>query len=395
MNFHYTDHPLDRGVVRLVIHRTIIAFAVGLFGVFLPIYLYETMGRDIVALSAFYMVSTLLYGLLLPLSMRTIVNTIGMRRSLIIGTAMGGVFYAFVAALTPANWPTIIIAVTVALTALRLFYWVPYFTDFATFSSKSNRGREVSLRESLMSFVSIFTPLLAGFIVVQTSFHTLFFIGVAIYFLAIVPLVHIPPVSEKFTWTYAQTWRNILAQKNRAFVLAYMANGVESGIQAVIWPLVIFGLLNGQYFEIGALSTVIIAVTMLVQLITGRLTDTLNRTKMLHVGSVLYAIGWIIKIFVATAFHIFVIDVYHRITRIFMSTPFEAMTYDITSGSGHYVDEYSVVREVAEQIGRAGVFAFIIIVTLLWHIPLQWLFVIAALAAVALNTLHARTSTRA
>jgi MFS family permease len=377
MKFHYIDTPLSGGIIRLVIHRVTIAFAIGLFGVFLPIYLFESVGQDVVILSAFYLITTLAYGLLLPTAMRTVINKIGMGRSIIVGTAMAGIFYAFVAALTPHNWPVIFIALGVTYTLFRLFYWVPYFTDFATFSDSAHRGSEVSLRESLMSLVSVFTPLIAGAIVTYTSFQVLFFIGVVIYFLATLPIFHIPAVHEQFTWTFRETWRNMWAHDNRSFVL---------------WPLVIFLLLDGQYFEIGALSSVIIAVTMIIQLVTGRLTDRFSKEKMLHIGSALYAIGWVVKVFIATAFHIFIIDVYHRIARIFMTTPFEAMTYDITSGSGHYVDEYSVVREIAEQIGRSIVFVLIIILTLVFTVPLQWLFVIAALAAVALNTLHARVA---
>ncbi len=390
MSFHYTDGKLSPGIIALIIHRTTISFAIGLFGVFLPIYLYETMGHNISALALFYFTSTALYGLLLPPFMQRIVNVIGMRRSIIIGTAMGSLFYMFVSALTRENWTILIIGLLASYTAFRLFYWVPYFTDFAAFSDKSNRGREVSLRESLMSFVNIFTPLLAGLIITYTSFHVLSLIGVLVYALAIIPLRKIPLITEKFTWTTRRTWREILAKRNRTFVLAYIANGVESGIQAIIWPLVIFLLLDGKYFDIGALSAIIVAATMLAQLLTGRWTDKLNRTKMLHLGSVLYAAGWIVKVFIATAFHIFIIDVYHRIARIFMTTPFEAMTYDITEGSGHYVDEYSVIREVAEQVGRSAVFLLIAGATFFYDIPLQWLFVIAAIAALALNTLHAR-----
>ncbi len=390
MNLHYISQPLSGGIIRLVIHRIIIAFAIGLFGVFLPIYLYEIMDKSLVYLAGFYFISTISYGILLPLAMRSIVNVIGMRRSLIVGTAMGALMYAFIASLTSENWHTVIVGVFFTYTAFRLFYWVPYFTDFATFSDKENRGREVSLRETLMSLVSVFTPIIAGLIVTYFSFQTLFFIGVGIYFLAILPLYRLPAVSERFTWTFLQTWRNICAPKNRSFVLAYFASGVESGIQVLIWPLVIFALLDGKYFEIGALSTFIVAATMIAQLLTGRWTDTLNREKMLHVGTTLYAAGWVIKIFIVTAFHIFVIDVYHRIARVFMATPFEAMTYDITESSGHYVDEYSVVREVAEQFGRSAVFLFIICVTFFWNIPLQWIFIVAALAALALNTLHIR-----
>ena len=41
---------------------------------------------------------------------------------------------------------------------------------------------------------------------------------------------------------------------------------------------------------------------------------------------------------------------YHN-CRVFAKTPFDALNYDIAADHGHYVDEYTVIREMAIAIG--------------------------------------------
>ncbi len=389
MHIRYTDHKLSTPLRALIIHRVILSFAAGLFGIFLPIFLYKALNENITLLATFYLFSYGLYGVLAPFVMRFIVTRIGMRTSLILGTFLGAVFYGISAFMDHTHNTLLFFTILcIASIAFRLFYWVPYFTDFAILSDADNRAREASLRESLMSLANIITPLVAAFIVSTWSFEILFIIGIIVHVAAAIPIFLLPRIKECFTWTIHKTWQELVARKNRAFVGAYIAEGIETSIQIVIWPIVVYLLLHGKYMDIGILSSAVIMLSIIFQLFTGRLTDKLPRRNVLHIGSVFYALGWIAKLFVTTAFHIFVADLYHRITRIFVNTPFEAITYDFTQRSGHYVDEYSVLREVAEQIGRSIFFIIVIILTYFFTINLQILFALAALAALALNALN-------
>ena len=67
-------------------------------------------------------------------------------------------------------------------------------------------------------------------------------------------------------------------------------------------------VLEGNYFQVGLLSSVIVAVTIVLQLLVGKFADKGNKKKMIHYGSIFYAIGWIVKIFIATAFQIFIVS---------------------------------------------------------------------------------------
>ncbi|HEC30735.1 MAG TPA: hypothetical protein ENI66_01835 [Candidatus Yonathbacteria bacterium] len=111
-----------------------------------------------------------------------------------------------------------------------------------------------------------------------------------------------------------------------------MANGAENVIGIVVWPIFIFLLLNGNYLEVGAVSGFIIGGTVILQLLAGKYIDEIaKKSDVLKLGSVLYALGWIVKIFVLTAFHIFIAGLYHSLTKILTRTTFETMFYELAA----------------------------------------------------------------
>ena len=70
---------------------------------------------------------------------------------------------------------------------------------------------------------------------------------------------------------------------------------------------------------------------------------------------------------------------------IFTKTPFDALTYEKAADQGHYVDEYTVIHEMAIQYGKVLMLLFVLFLTLFFNI--EWTFILAALASLAMNFL--------
>ena len=51
-----------------------------------------------------------------------------------------------------------------------------------------------------------------------------------------------------------------------------MANGAENAIGVIIWPIFIWQLLEGDYVKVGAISSLIVFVTIAMQLSVGKYT---------------------------------------------------------------------------------------------------------------------------
>jgi len=271
----------------------------------------------------------------------------------------------------------------------RLFYWLPYHVDFAKFTTKKTRGRQVSIIEATRSVLGIFIPLISGLIIVHFGFNVLFIIAIFLYLSSGIPYLTIPRTREKFVWSLRKTWRKFLSKKRRKILLAYVADGSENFIGLVVWPIFIFQLLDGDYLKVGAISALIVAVTVIMQLTLGKYMDLkISKKKVLKWGSLLYSFGWLIKIFISTAFQIFVVGAYHSITSIFIRTPFDALTYEIAADEERYVDEFTVLHEMAIQLGKSLMAILVIVVSL--YFAIQWVFVLAALSVIAFNLLQKR-----
>ena len=386
---NYLDHKISKGFKALYKSRIIIYIATGLLGLYVPIFLFDLFGQSLRSVAMFYLVGNLIYGGTVMYGAKWL-NKVGFRKSLQVASLFGSAYFSLFYFINGDNLKLLIPLIIIVLSIYRLLYWIPYHVDFAKFSSKKDKGREISLVGATSNIVAIFTPILAGFVITKFSFQTLFIIAVFLYAFSVIPLFKIPRTREKFTWTVKKTWQKFFSKERRPEVMALMADGAEGSIGTIVWPIFMFQILNGDYLKLGFISTIIIGATIILQLIVGKYTDkNISRKKLLKFGSTFYAIGWIIKIFIITAFQIFVVDAYQKLMKIFMRTPFDAMIYEKAADEGHYVDEFTVIREMAINFGRSLMLLLVIIFSLFTDIQIT--FILGAIAAVSFNLLKMKS----
>lgn len=374
---------LSGGFVALFSGRAIQFAGTSLIGLFLPIYLFIVYGHDIKKVIYFYLIGHIIYTLLLPWGAQFL-NKIGLRRSLLISIPIFAFYYIAIYFIERDALLYSFLAI-VAITVGRILFWLPYNTDMAKFTAPNVRGKGVGLMWASNTFLSVTMPLVSGFIIADFGYNIVFILAVVIYLSSIIPFLALPHTREKYSWGYVETFKHFFSKRNRGLVLANMANGAENTVGIIIWPIFIWDLLDGNYIAVGTLSSLIVVVTIILQLGVGKYTDVFNKRKMIHWGSLFYAFGWIGKIFVLTSFQIFIAGTYHKFVQIFKDTPFDALNYEIMADHGHYVDEYTVIREMAVQMGKFFMLLFILLIAL--NFGLNWTFALAALASLFINLL--------
>lgn len=384
---HYFEKKLSPGFVALFSGKAIMNIASGLFSLFFPIFLYQVFNEQIEPVAFYYLIGSVIYVLLLPWAVKFL-NKFGFRRALRFSAFFGACYYAGLSFLNEESWKYLIPYLLLTITLWRLTHWVPYHVDFAKFTNKKDRGREVSALESLLGLVGMVTPLAAGFMISKFGFNVLFLVGIVLFLVALIPYINLPHTKEKFSWSYKQTWKKFFSKRHCRVVSVFIADGVESATGILVWPIFIFILFDGNYLEVGFVSTLIAASAIVLQLIVGRKLDKKlkERRKMLKYGSFLYALGWILKIFIFTSLHVFLVDVYHKFTKVFTRTPFDVLTYEIAADQGHYVDEYTVLHEIAIGVGK--IIMFVLVIILVQMVSLNWVFLIAALTSIAFSFLR-------
>ncbi|MEA1963241.1 MAG: hypothetical protein U9M94_03325 [Patescibacteria group bacterium] len=384
----YFTGRLSQGFFAIYSMRALLRVSTALLGLFLPIFLYELFDFKLQYVIYYYLAGSLLYGVLAAWGARHL-NQIGLRRSIRVSVLLGALYYVCFYVLGLANSSNkaeitaLLILSLVFITLHRILHWVPVHTDIAKFTNRLNRAKQISLMEVTAHIAHAAMPLAAGWILLFYSYDILFLIVIVLYISALIPLMNLPKTRERFTWTYIETWKEFFSKSRRKTVLAYLSDGAEAIVGLVIWPIFIWELLEGNYLEVGAISSLIVIVAIALQLSVGKLIDKKDKKKLLKWGNAMYALGWVVKIFIASAFQIFVASTFHNLMRIFARTSFDAITYENAANEGHYVDEYTVIHEMAVYLGKSAMLCLILILINFFNI--EWTFLLAAIASLAMN----------
>ncbi len=380
---NFFNSNFSQGFTALFSGRMIQFVGYSLLGLFIPVFLLIAFGYRIESVFLFYLVSHLAYGLILPLGAQ-VLNKIGLRRSIRISIFLFAGYYACLF-FTEYNLNLFVVLALVALVGGRMLFWMPFHTDMAKFTDRSNRGKGISLMWATRSTLQVVMPVASGFLIGRYGFNLVFILAIAIYLSSFIPFLALPRTKERYCWKYFETFKNFFSHRNRKLVIANFANGAENAVGIIIWPIFIWQLLSGNYFAVGAISSLIVLVTVAIQLAVGKYTDIFDKRKMIRWGSLLYASGWLAKVFVLTSFQIFIVGTYHNFAQIFKDTPFDTLNYELLADHGHYVDEFTVLKEMAVQFGKVLMLAFAIFVAL--DFGLNWTFALAALASLFINLL--------
>lgn len=384
----------NKNLFYLVIGRSFARIAVGLLSVFLPVFLFQKFGGSFSNVALYYLFGSLPYVLLMPFGAK-LFERLGTRTSMIIGTSCAILFYLILSFESAMPMWVFMVSSLGVLQLNRLLFWLPFHIDFAMFTSHGKRGVQMGLWHSAMTIIGVIAPILAAFLIGAYSFKLLFIIAVGLYLVSIYWYAKTPQSYHEFSWSYFETWKNLFKGDRRMDTASYFAEGAESGVGLVIWPIFIYQVFQGNLLQVGLVSSLVVGITVILQIIIGKYIDggIEFKKKMLKHGGLLYAAGWFLKVFIATALHVFVFDVYHKISRVFMRIPFDTLTYDIAAHQGQYIDEFTVAREMALHGGRCVVFCVAILMSLI--APLSIVFIFGALASVAISLVQQKRITEA
>lgn len=387
MIFHlvedYKKLHFSQGLLSLWSGKVLLDFSLNVFGLFLPIVLYQVYNNTDL-LIAWYISHSLGYFLLAPLGGR-LMNKIGIRKSLYIGVLFRIpyflAFYNF-----EAHPVLYAIISSLALIIIRSTFWLPFQTDSAKFSSKKDRGKQFSILFSISSVLSIAAPVLSGFLMAKWGFSLVTVFSLVITLLSMVPFLFLPKTKETVSWTYGETMKYFFHPFNRRMVTAYMADGAVGVIEGVFWPLFLFFVLDGQYGAVGFITAGILLAGLICQLVTGNFLDRFNKVKLVKLGTILNSSAWLLKAIVISAFQAFVVSVYHAMALIVLRTSLDTLVYEKAADRGHYIDEYTLIKEMSIHLGKVLILVFVAI--LLLTFPIQATFIIAAVFALFVNLLR-------
>lgn len=363
-------------------HKVISSIAVQLTVTFSAIFLYKFFNNNhesviwlniIISLASF----------IIFFFIKSIIDFMGYKKSMIIGSVFRFFLWVSFFLTSYYSWEYGIYLIGLSIIGVRIFYWTPSHTEFISLRKEVDHSKSVSLKMIIRNMTGIVAPVVSGVIISFYSFSVLYGIGALFLIAAIYPLTKLEKLNNIFEWNAKRFFKESFSKKDTRFKAAAFFEGGQSMV-SLIWPIFIYELTNGDFLKIGIISSVTTLIVISLSLYIGKIIDRKKKgSKILKYGTFLHGIGWIVKIFITSVFHIFVMDIYHKVTRAIYSNSFDSLWYGYAFDRKNLVDEFIAIREIFIMLGQI-VFGLLLLGFSVF-VELNWLFILGAISILFYN----------
>lgn len=371
----------------LYFNRLLMQIGMGLYGLFGVIFLFEQFNLSVEAVLLFYLLFYLFLTGMNHFSAK-LISSLGMRNMMIVSIVflIGAILSLLFWDLNPILF---LIAYFFTAAFYKMFYWVPFHIEFATFTDKKTRGKQMAIFSNISEVFLGVLPIVGGFLIAYQGYEITFLLAAIIITFAIVPLLLLKETKETYTWSIADLIRELFEKDNRSVVVANIGNGLQGAVGMVVWPIFIFIVLDGSYSSVGIVTSFTIIILIATRFFIGNLLDKIRKEKIIRFSSLADMTGWIAKVFIESATGIFLVHTYHQFGRVVRRLSFDTEIYEQAADNGHYIDEYTVLKETSIMIGRTLMFLAAILLVSVTDIKV--VFVLAALATLLMTFISRKT----
>lgn len=340
---YFSKHP-TRGMRGLYWSVGLKDLGIAAVTLFEPIFLFS-LGYSLREVLFFYIMIYGLYVLLLP-PIGRLVGKLGYEHSILYSQFFLIAYFILLFSISEAS---VLYYIAPLFSALyKSLYWPAYHADFAVFSRKGQRGREVGYLETVSMIMYIIGPLIGGVLLEWTGFGVLFIVGSVLFILSALPLMRIREIHTKIDLPYGTIYRRLIDRQHSRSFFSYLGFGEEL-IVLTVWPIFIYIVVQ-DYFEIGALVAVATFITSFIVLYLGKISDEYKRLKVLRLGTVIYALSWFVRGFCKNIWGVMSLDTVSRISKEMLFIPLEANMYSTARECGPLV--HAIFFEISLSIGK-------------------------------------------
>jgi DHA1 family inner membrane transport protein len=277
----------DSGVNRISLHATLHRFAWGMSGVFSGIFLFR---QGIAPAGVFLTFSAILACRFLcrPLVL-LLAPGMGLRRLLILGTALQAAQYPALAWVNGFGWQLALFAV--AMVFGGVFYWTAFHANYAAVGDSARRGSQVAARQFSVAIASVLGPALGGIMLTAFGAWVAFGAAAAIGLAAIAPLIGIaePPferVAPRGVYAAARTGS-----------LLFATDGWFNNSAIMAWNLIMFQSLGARFDAFGGAFAAALLAGSLGGLVSGRFIDKGHARRVAWANAAVVSATLLIKAF--------------------------------------------------------------------------------------------------
>ena len=365
------------GLSAVYLASTIRTFALSLLGIFTPLYVYQvlegaglsgrTPAKTIILLGVigYYIVNRLTLLLVnIPASYFIAEVKGGFRRSMLLSNILHAANLLLL--LFAKNQPLLLLPAAIMAGALIPFYWIPYHLIFIEDGKGKSFGEKISVAGVLDKAAGVAAPLIGGLVIALVGFETLLVVVLFLVVASTFPIFSMCHHERHFVPPLKMIFRDFFSKGFRKDLIAFLGAGSQNVGAAIVWPIFLFTIV-GSFAGLGALTSGVVLISILVTLWLGRLVDKRGKRRVLRAGAYSQSALWGVRAFTSTVPQAFVAQAAARIAAEFLWIPFDTIVYANASAGNPF--EYVILREWALNLGRLlmlGLVAIFLVVGLGW-----------------------------
>lgn len=182
------------------------------------------------------------------------------------------------------------------LAAHLVFFNVGYHLSFTGASDGNHIGRQIGSRDIVATLTSFSAPFIGGTLIILWGFNSTFAAGVAIAFLAILPLFFYAQRRVTAPLTYTALYDFFKNRDLLPFTFSGAGYAAEKTTSDVAWPLFIF-LAAGSIQNVGGIISLGLLADIIIYYIAGFMSDQGRRKNIITWMSGFLSILWLVRPF--------------------------------------------------------------------------------------------------
>lgn len=347
-HFRYFSSKVGQEVREIYWQTIITNLALSLVFIFEPIYLYS-LGFSISAILFFYAQVYLWYLILITWGAK-FAGRFGYKHSILVSNIFYVLYWIVLYSIQSHHILFYLAPLFFALQ--KSFFWPAFDADIALGSKEKQRGREVGVLLALVEVVFIIGPFFGGFISQTFGFLPLFLIASGLMLCSTIPLFQSKELYSRHEFNLKKLYE--IFKNNKSNFLGYWGYAEDLMIMS-LWPIYIF-LVIPNFFGVGVITTIATVVATMIMLYVGRLSDSVDKQKLVQKYAFFYSLTWIFRFLATNPLTVLFFDVLNKTGRDAVHVPVAALTLEKagSKGSKDYALTYSVFYEASLSLAKVA-----------------------------------------
>lgn len=260
------------------------SLAMGMVGIFVPIYLYQH-GYPVWQILLFYM-WTFVFHMIVSIIAAFVIARYGPKHTILLSYLFQAISMVGLIYIDSYNLPLVLIALLFG--TAQAFFFTAFHINFSKIKHSDHGGKEVGWMYVMQKIGAVAGPGLGGLVAYLFGSQYIFVMALGLLFIGIIPLF----LTSEPVKTHQKLSFSLKLGSIRRDLVSYCSLQLENTITIVVWPLFIGVLVfrDNPYVQLGGVASISIIASLIIAKSIGSMIDKRKGRQLLRFGAVINAV---------------------------------------------------------------------------------------------------------